>query len=76
MECIIDHVSKDLLRNHRHPQRRQEQMVADVPAVAIFAARKRLEMPTPAEGFDRLFAVTMNEEERRFEVTPWPAVWS
>jgi predicted kinase len=24
-----DHVSKDLLRNHRHPQRRQEQLIAE-----------------------------------------------
>ena len=129
-----DHVSKDLLRHNRRPQRRQEQLVAEslaagrpvvidnthpsiavraplialakahgaevigyvfvteaadalrrnrgregrerVPDVAIFAARKRFEAPTRAEGFDRLFEVRMNEKERRFEVTPLPAVSS
>ena len=41
-----------------------------VPDVAIFAVRKRLEPPSVAEGFDRLFTVRLIEEERRFEVTP------
>lgn len=124
-----DHVSKDLLRNTRRPQRRQEQMLTEslasgrsvvidntnpsaavrapliglakahgarvtgyyfptatadalrrngaregsarVPDVAIFAARKRLEPPLPAEGFDRLFVVRLNEQERTFEVRPY-----
>jgi predicted kinase len=123
-----DHVSKDLLRNTRTPERRQEQLMAEslssgrsvvvdntnasaatraplirlarahgaqvigyyfptdagaalrrnrvregrerVPDVAIFAVRKRLEPPSVAEGFDRLFTVRLVEEERRFEVTP------
>jgi predicted kinase len=123
-----DHVSKDLLRNNRQPQRRQAQLIADslslgrsvvvdntnpsvgeraaivriarahgaevvgyffpteaadalrrnraregrerVPAVAIFTTRKRLEPPSLAEGFDRLFRVTMNEAARRFDVVP------
>ena len=123
-----DHVSKDLLRNNRQPQRRQEQLIAEslasgrsvvvdntnpavavraplmaiarkhgaevvgyyfvteagdalrrnrarggrerVPDVAIFTARKRLEPPTIAEGFDRLFTVRMNEAEKTFEVSP------
>jgi predicted kinase len=122
-----DHVSKDLLRNNRRPQRRQEQLIAEslasgrsvvvdntnpsvavrapliasarthgaelvgyffvteagdalrrnraragrerVPDVAIFTVRKRLEPPTMAEGFDRLFSVRMNEAERTFEVS-------
>ena len=121
-----DHVSKDLLRNNRQPQRRQEQLIAEslasgrsvvvdntnpgvavrapliaiarkhgadvvgyffvteagdalrrnrarggrerVPDVAIFTVRKRLEPPTMAEGFDRLFSVRMNEAEKTFEV--------
>jgi predicted kinase len=121
-----DHVSKDLLRNNRRPQRRQEQLIAEslasgrsvvvdntnpsvavrapliaaarkhgaevvgyffpteardalrrnrtrpgrerVPDVAIFTVRKRLEPPTIAEGFDRLYRVTMNEVERGFVV--------
>jgi predicted kinase len=126
-----DHVSKDLLRNNRKPQRRQEHLIAEslasgrsvvvdntnpsaavrapliavarkhgaevsayfflteardalrrnrvregrdrVPDVAIFTVRKRLEPPTMAEGFDRLFTVTINEAERRFEVSPLQA---
>jgi len=123
-----DHVSKDLLRNNRQPQRRQQQLIAEslasgrsvvvdntnpgvavrapliaiarqhgadvvgyffvteagdalrrnrarggrerVPDVAIFTVRKRLEPPTMAEGFDRLFSVRMNEAEKTFEVSP------
>ena len=123
-----DHVSKDLLRNNRQPERRQAQLIdaalasgrsivvdnthpsaavrapviaaarkhgaevvgyffvteaADalrrnrardgrerVPDVAIFTARKRLEVPTAAEGFDRLFVVKMNEAQRTFDVSP------
>ena len=123
-----DHVSKDLLRNNRKPQRRQEHLIAEslasgrsvvvdntnpsaavrspliaiarkhgaevsgyffvteaadalrrnrarqgrerVPDVAIFTARKRLEPPSMAEGFDRLFTVKMNEADRSFEVSP------
>ena len=122
-----DHVSKDLFRNNRRPQRREERLIAEslasgrsvvidntnpsaavrapliavakargadvigyvfateaadalrrnraregrdrVPDVAIFAARKRFEAPTLAEGFDRLFEVKLNEGERTFEVT-------
>jgi hypothetical protein len=41
-----------------------------VPDVAIFAVRKRLEPPTAAEGFDRLFTVKINEADRTFEVSP------
>lgn len=123
-----DHVSKDLLRNNKRPQRRQEQLIEEslasgrsvvidntnpnvavrgpliaaarkhgaevvayffiteaadalrrnraregrerVPDVAIFTVRKRLEPPTAAEGFDRLYVVRMNEAERRFDVEP------
>ena len=125
-----DHVSKDLLRNNRRPQRRHEQLVGEslasgrsvvidntnpsiavrapliavakahgaevvgylfvggagdalrrnrarqgrerVPDVAIFTVRKRLEPPTLAEGFDRLFQVKLNEQERTFEVAALP----
>lgn len=121
-----DHVSKDLLRNNRKPQRREEHLLRDafaagrsvvvdntnptaatrapaiaiarahgaavigyvfrteaqdalrrnrtregrerVPDVAIFTVRKKLQEPTVAEGFDRLYEVTLNETERRFEV--------
>jgi predicted kinase len=121
-----EHVSKDVMRHHRQPQRRQEQLIeaalasgrsvvvdntnpraadrassiaiarrygADVagyffpteaadairrnrarqgrdrvPAVAIFATRKRLEVPTYEEGFDRLYTVSVNEDARSFDV--------
>jgi hypothetical protein len=33
--------------------------------------RKRLQPPSPDEGFDELFEVKLLEEERRFEVIPW-----
>ena len=46
-----------------------------MPDVAIFTARKRLEPPTPAEGFDRLFSVRINEAERAFEVRPSEKLW-
>lgn len=128
-EGTHDHISKDLLRNNRRPERRQEQLLLEslsggrslvidntnasaavrapliqtarahgakvigyffpteagaalrrnraregrdrVPDVAIFAVRKRLEPPSYDEGFDELFAVTLLEDERRFEVVPW-----
>ena len=124
-----DHISKDLLRANRWPERRQEQLLLEslsrgrsvvidntnpaaavraplinaarthgarvigyyfpldagtalkrnraraagdrVPDVAVFAIRKRLEPPSPEEGFDRLFEVKLIEDERRFEVVPW-----
>lgn len=40
-----------------------------VPEVAIFAAAKRLELPSLEEGFDRLFYVRMGEG--RFVVEEW-----
>jgi hypothetical protein len=117
-----DHVSKDLLRNNRKPQRRQEHLIAEslasgrsvvvdntnpsaavrapliadcekarrgslrllfshrsrrrastqpcasgserVPDVAIFTVRNVWNLRRPAEGFDRLFTVKMNEADR------------
>jgi len=117
-----DHVSKDLLRNNRRPQRRQEHLIEEslaagrsvvidntnpsaavrapliaaarrrgadvvgyffvteagdalrrnraregrerVPDVAIFTTRKRLEPPTEAEGFDRLYVVRDRKSTR------------
>jgi hypothetical protein len=38
--------------------------------VAIFAARKRFELPRLDEGFDRLFIVDLDEQEGRFVVRP------
>ena len=125
-----DHISKDLMRNARQPERRQRQLLEEslslgrsvvvdntnasaavrkaiidiarshhaevtgyffvteagdalrrnrgrqgrerVPDVAIFTVRKRLEPPALAEGFDRLFAVRMDEAGRTFEVIPFP----
>ena len=51
------------LRRNRARQGRDR-----VPDVAIFVARKRLEPPTYAEGFDHLFTVTVKEETRAFEL--------
>jgi predicted kinase len=123
------HVSKDLLRNNRRADRRQEQLITEslaggrsvvvdntnasievraqlvalarahgaevigyyfptetadalrrnrtrrgrerVPDVAIFAIRKRLEPPSVAEGFDRLFTVRLDESNGRFDVVPY-----
>jgi predicted kinase len=124
-----DHISKDLLRNNRKPERRQAQLLVEslsggrslvvdntnasaaaraslieaarahgarvigyyfptdagaalrrnraragrdrVPDVAIFAVRKRMQPPSPEEGFDELFEVKLVEDEGRFEVVPW-----
>ena len=55
----------DALRRNRVREGRER-----VPDVAIFTARKRLEPPTLAEGFDRVFVVTLNEDDRTFQVTP------
>lgn len=52
----------DALRRNRARQGRDR-----VPDVAIFAIRKQLEPPSPAEGFDRLFTVRLNEQTRTFE---------
>jgi predicted kinase len=41
-----------------------------VPDVALYATRKRLELPGPAEGYDQLFFVrTLGDD--RFEVLDW-----
>jgi predicted kinase len=56
----------DALRRNRARQGRDR-----VPDVAIFAIRKQLEPPSPAEGFDRLFTVRLNEEMRTFDVEPY-----
>ena len=57
----------DALRRNRAREGRER-----VPDVAIFATRKKLEPPTYGEGFDRLFAVTLDEANRGFEIVPIP----
>lgn len=57
--------TRDALRRNRQRTGR-----ARVPDVAIFTTRKRLEVPSYGEGFDRLFIVTADETARSFEVTP------
>lgn len=59
--------ARDALRRNRAREGR-----AQVPAVAIFAARKRLEAPTYDEGFDHLYIVSVNEDTRSFEVNRQP----
>ena len=53
----------DALRRNRAREGRDR-----VPAVAIFATRKRLEAPAYEEGFDRLYTVAVNEDARSFDV--------
>ena len=55
--------ARDALRRNR-----AREGPAQVPAVAIFATRKRLEVPTYDEGFDDLYIVTVNEDAHTFEV--------
>ncbi len=55
--------ARDALRRNRTRDGR-----ARVPDVAIFATRKRLEVPSYDEGFDHLYVVTVNEDTRSFEV--------
>jgi predicted kinase len=57
--------ARDALRRNRAREGRDR-----VPDVAIFTVRKRLEPPTMAERFDRLYTVRMNEVDRTFEVSP------
>jgi predicted kinase len=53
-----------LLRNQQRPAERQ------VPDKGIRATRNRLELPTRAEGFDKLYFVrTLGNQE--FELTDW-----
>jgi hypothetical protein len=42
-----------------------------VPAAAIFGTARRLEPPSPAEGFDALYAVTL-APGGSFVVAEWP----
>lgn len=50
----------------RNAARRESQRV---PVVAIYATAKRLQRPTPAEGFDRLHRVQLHDGQ--FIVTGW-----
>ena len=56
----------DALRRNRGRQGRER-----VPDVAVFAARKRLEPPSPDEGFDRLYVVRLDERQGSFDVEPY-----
>ena len=51
-------------RNRRRPGRQA------IPAAGLFGTQKRLELPTLAEGFDRLERVEL-VEGAGFRVTPW-----
>jgi predicted kinase len=57
--------ARDALRRNRGRAGRDR-----VPDVAIFTTRKRLELPSYAEGFARVFVVTMDEAARSFAITP------
>jgi predicted kinase len=126
-----DHVSKDLLRGVRQPERRQQRLLTEslsagrpvvvdntnptvasrapliaiarqhgarvkgyyfeteaadalrrnrlregrarVPDVAIFTIRKRLEIPSLAEGFDELWNVRLDEAKKVFDLARCPS---
>jgi predicted kinase len=57
--------ARDALRRNRLRSGRER-----VPDVAIFTTRKRLELPSYSEGFDRLFVVTPDEPAHSFVATP------
>jgi predicted kinase len=57
--------ARDALRRNRLRTGR-----ARVPDVAIFTTRKSLELPSYAEGFDRVYVVSADEATRSFAVTP------
>jgi predicted kinase len=57
--------TRDALRRNR-----SRTGVDRVPDVAIFTTRKRLELPSYSEGFDRLFLVTLDESSHSFLITP------
>jgi len=48
---------------------RNEERQAKIPKVGIFAAQKRLEVPSSDEGFDELYCATL-EREKGFSVEP------
>ena len=56
--------ARDALRRNRTREGR-----ARVPDVAIFTTRKRLELPSYTEGFDRLYVVIVDDATRAFVVT-------
>jgi predicted kinase len=61
---FVPDVAGSLRRNARRVGK------AQVPKVAIFATRKRLRPPSPAEGFDVLYRVE-TLEGNGFRVEPW-----
>jgi predicted kinase len=61
---FFETAAADALRRNRARQGRER-----VPDVAIFTVRKRLQPPERAEGFDRLYLVRVNEQERTFEIS-------
>jgi len=61
---VLDADVQECLRRNRAREGK-----ARVPDVAIFVNRKRLQPPTPAEGFDALYRVRATEG--RFDVEPY-----
>ena len=62
---FFDTPVEDALRRNRAREGRER-----VPDVAIFTARKRLEPPSRAEGFDQLYTVHLRDLENRLEIVP------
>ena len=59
------HVKECLERNRRRNGKER------VPDIAIHAFRRRLEIPSYAEGFDQLFFVTLDEQRQDFVIVEW-----
>lgn len=56
---------RDALRRNAH-----RPGVGKIPAAGVVGTFKRLERPTPPEGFDELYIVSRDESDR-FVITPW-----
>ncbi|MCU1291849.1 MAG: putative kinase [Bryobacterales bacterium] len=62
---VFDTALKDALRRNA-----QRQGKAVVPRVGVVSKYKQFELPTLHEGFDEIYSLSINEENR-FVVLPW-----
>ncbi len=62
---FFDALLRDALRRNA-----QRTGIGNIPAAGVVGTFKRIERPTPAEGFDELYIVSRDEKDQ-FVVTPW-----